>query len=278
MRVSRGLDRGVLSGSVHTLNFSYPSAVENNYWAAPVALQTTEPGTPQQSWTVTSTMLPSCSQGGVAITVCAQIYVSGYNSNASTVTLYYRVKRSGVSLTTASTTTAATTYYTLHIRGITPSINVQVGDTLDLFLWASTTGVDHRYNAIVFFPGRIRIQNPAGSDVFDETYHHITYSNFSKYPTLSRGTEYTGVTYYFYPAFAYSNIYEGINANKTYDIQLPFSDTLGGGVVVSSLNRLDTSDITSTLVNRSTTTEANAPVAAKQWVPATISFRRGFRV
>jgi len=125
--------------SLKTLEITYKPAVET-LLDTPEILPTSEPTTPQISYTVQESDLPILNIGVYRKVWIAWIFVCGYCSSSATV--YYRMFRNGSSVATGSANISAG-YYTY----IFWFYDVNVGDVLEVKLWSSASGSDWRYKA-----------------------------------------------------------------------------------------------------------------------------------
>jgi hypothetical protein len=125
--------------SLKTLNITYPIPYEN-LQGTPTALPTTEPVTSQIVYTVVDADVPS-----ISLTVESKKIVvflgAGNNTDAVAQTVYWRMIKNGSSVANGSASVSAGNYYTVNAF----FYDVAVGDTLELRLWASSTGVNWDY-------------------------------------------------------------------------------------------------------------------------------------
>jgi hypothetical protein len=86
---------------------------------------------------------------------------AGYNSSGSTATIYYRAIKNGTSVLTGNKSSMPNNqYYTFQFFGFYNSL--AVGDTIELRLWSSATGVNFDYKALTIYPTRIGFSNTTG--------------------------------------------------------------------------------------------------------------------
>ena len=110
------------------LNITYQTPQET-LLGTPETLPTTEPATPQISYTVTSGDLPTFNMPLFKKIWVALLYGAGKAVTAATI--YWRMKKNGASVATGSGSVAANTFYTWSCG----FYDVAVGDVLELALW-----------------------------------------------------------------------------------------------------------------------------------------------
>jgi len=133
----------------HTI--TYPAPYEN-LQDTPTDLPTAEPGTPQISYTVASgdlpVILPSLPDNGKYV---AYLIAAGKNTSASSQTVYFRMKKNGASITNGSSSVSAGYFYTRMFW----FFDVQPGDVLEIYLWASSSEVNWDYEARFIYVTRM---------------------------------------------------------------------------------------------------------------------------
>lgn len=146
------------------VTISYPDPDET-LLETPVALPTSEPGTAQISYTLASGHMPVWSPYELEHVKTAILYAAGKNTGGSAVTVYYRILKNGTSVATGSASVSAGQYYTgSHAQ----FLDAKVGDALSCKLWASVSGVNWDYKAILVWPTRI---GPKGQSIAAFTAH-----------------------------------------------------------------------------------------------------------
>jgi hypothetical protein len=123
-----------------TLTITYRTPQET-LLSTPQTLPTAEPASPQVRYTVTSADLPVMSIGVHRAIYTAALYAGGRFATAGT--LYWRMRRNGVSVTTGSASVSANAYYTVNAG----FFNINVGDVLEISLWSSVTDSQFDYSA-----------------------------------------------------------------------------------------------------------------------------------
>lgn len=123
-----------------TLNITYQTPQET-LLDTPETLPTTEPATPQIGYTVADADLPAFNMGVYAKKWVALLFGGGKFVTAGTV--YYRMKKNGVSVTTGNLAMTANYYYTLSAW----FYDVAVGDVLEIALWSNQADSNWDYKA-----------------------------------------------------------------------------------------------------------------------------------
>ena len=145
------------------VSISYPDPDETPL-ETPVALPTSEPASPQVSYTLATQHLPTWSPFELPHSKMMMLYAGGKNTSGGTLTVYWRVKVNGANHSTGSNTNVtASAYWTLNSFDL--PIPASVGDTVDVYLWASGAGVDLQYKAFACAPTRIGPYDAALADV-----------------------------------------------------------------------------------------------------------------
>jgi hypothetical protein len=128
--------------SLKTLNIIHQTPLET-LLATPQPLPTSEPATPQISYTVAQADLPTFSFPVYRAKFMAYLVAAGYVTTTSSSDVYLRMKKNGVSVISTYAWVPAGNYYTFNCF----FLDVAVGDVLEIALWADTTNVDWRYKA-----------------------------------------------------------------------------------------------------------------------------------
>jgi len=122
------------------LNISY-AAPQETLLAVPETLPTAEPSVPQIGYTVETADLPAFNMGVYRKIFVAMVFGAGKATTAGTV--YWRMKKNGVSVATGSGAVAANTFFTFNAY----FYNVGVDDLLELALWSNRTDTVWDYKA-----------------------------------------------------------------------------------------------------------------------------------
>lgn len=125
-----------------TLNIAYQSAYEY-LRDPPEPLPLTEPATGQVVWTVAANDLPVFSFNVLSRMWVGLLYVAGKNNDATSRTVYWRMKKNGGSVSSGNFAVAANDFWTLNsfFQGIV------AGDVLEVAVWATATLVTWDYEA-----------------------------------------------------------------------------------------------------------------------------------
>jgi len=138
--------------SKKTLNITYQTPQET-LLATPETLPTTEPATPQIGYTVADADLPAFNMGVYAKNWVASIYGGGKFVTAGTV--YWRMKKNGVSVANGNYAINAAYWYTVSAF----FYDVAVGDVLELALWSSVADSNWDYEAYQIQVTRLILMN-----------------------------------------------------------------------------------------------------------------------
>lgn len=153
MTVLLGDTGKVAYGTFKTTNITLPNLRENP--ALGLTLPTTEPGTPQISYTVQDSDLATFS-GTVPMSVknVPILYVSG-RVGASSTTINYRLSVNGTSkVQSNNANAAASSYFTYSFAKYIP---VSVGDVVTVSLWSNQTDTSIVYSAFSTNPTRLQL-------------------------------------------------------------------------------------------------------------------------
>jgi hypothetical protein len=131
-----------LAPETKIINVTHKAPVET-LQATPTALPTAKPATPQKSWTVASTDLPTCDVAPDKIQFQAFIVVAGKNTDTVAQTVYVDVHVNGTLRVSGSASIPADYYWTANIF----VGDVKIGDVIDVYVWASATTVNWDYDA-----------------------------------------------------------------------------------------------------------------------------------
>jgi len=162
-------------GARQVFSITMPS-VQETLLGTPETLPTTEPGTPQISYTIDSSALPTISPEPANVTWIARIFGAGQFTTGGTV--YWRLLKNSSSVATGSYSVSSNYYYTVEAN----AFDVADGDTIELSLWASTTDANWDYKAFQVHPTRICLH--AGAEVL---YRDLSLSSVSGHPVLTSG-------------------------------------------------------------------------------------------
>lgn len=136
--------KGPLMYSPRTDSLTYPT-VQETYDTVGTALPTSEPTESQIVYTIQESDLPVSTDKTATMKFTALLYGGGKNNGASAATVSYRILKNGVSVTTGSSSVAASNYYTISCYQL---YDVKAGDVVEIRLWATAVTVDYRYKAM----------------------------------------------------------------------------------------------------------------------------------
>ena len=159
------------------VSITYPDPDETPL-ETPVVLPTSEPASPQVSYTLATKHLPTWSPYELPHSKMMMLYAGGKNTSGGTLTAYWRVKVNGANHSTGSGTgVSADAYWTLNSLNL--PIPASVGDTVDVYLWASRANAELQYKAFACCPTRIGPYDIALADVV------VVIDGY--YPALTKG-------------------------------------------------------------------------------------------
>jgi hypothetical protein len=127
--------------SLKTLNITYPTPQET-LLSTPQTLPTTEPATPQISYTVAAGDFPTFNPPVYMKKHIALLYAGGKAVTAATIS--WRMKKNGLSVATGTINVAANTFYTLSAFF---GVDIVAGDVLEIALWSNQTDSNWDYKA-----------------------------------------------------------------------------------------------------------------------------------
>lgn len=157
MAIILGENKGISSLRTFSMSPGAPREVALGSSLLPNA----EGATNQVSFTIQDTDLPTISPAPYSMKFLAQIVVSGKNGATAPV-INFRIFKNGVSLvtgvSTSTVTMTANNYWTTnHWRWF----DVQVGDVLEVRLWASNADTTIDYAALQVYPANIYFVKPS---------------------------------------------------------------------------------------------------------------------
>ena len=200
--------------SLKTLNITYQTPQET-LLGTPETLPTSEPGTPQISYTVAEGDLPAFNMGVYSKKLIATIVGAGKFVTAGTV--YFRMKKNGVSVTTSSSAVSANYYYTWNCN----FYDVAVGDVLELALWSNQTDSNWDYKAYhtrvsrLILLNKLRLLMPCNFAALG-TYPVLTLGN--PWPSSSAAVLYPYNLDLVLPSISAAILYESLYPKNTYGL------------------------------------------------------------
>jgi len=129
--------------------------------STPVSLPTSKPSTPQLSIEITSEMMPTSDVAPESVGYQLAVYVAGKNTDTVAQTVYVEVVLNGTTVISRSTSVSAGYYWTF--SGFVS--NVDVGDVVDVYMWATSSLVNWDYYA--YQVQVMRVAYWSGSLVYD---------------------------------------------------------------------------------------------------------------
>lgn len=141
------------------ITIAYPAPRET-LLGVPDPLPTSEPITPQVSFTIDASDMPTVT-GLIAgaYTYIGFMYAAGHNTSGDVRTLGARYDRNGITqfsgdnVGTVSDGNCWT--YSNHLGG-NPWGDIEVGDVLEMWFWADAAGMDVDYQALALYPTQLR--------------------------------------------------------------------------------------------------------------------------
>lgn len=167
----------VAFGTLKTTNITLPTVRETPI--TQVTLPTTEPGTPQISYTVQSSDLAIFSGNVPSSVVHVPFVYSTGQAGASATIISYRILLNGASQSTGSSSSiTAGQYYTIEQMRYIP---VNVGDVITVSLWSNQADTTFNYHAFTTCYTRIQLTKP-GVVLKD-----VSYGGITALPILTQG-------------------------------------------------------------------------------------------
>ena len=218
----------------------------------PETLPTSEPATPQISYTVASGDLPVISPDMESKKWIG--YLVGAGKAVTAATVYWRMKKNGSSVATSSQSVAANQYYTYQAY----FYDITVGDVLELALWSNKTDSNWDYKAYQIVLTRMlpKIAHPILMP--------LNITGLTAYPTLTLGNPNASATRLCYiylddvqgPGLSGTQNFEALHAGPTYGFERLYQGD------ISNLNSVYTS-----------TSATYRPLYQKNYIPTSFVFR-----
>jgi len=191
--------------SLKTLNITLQTPLET-LLGTPETLPTTEPSTPQISYTVADANLPSYNIMPYVKKHVA--YLIGAGKFITAGTIYYRIKKNGASVYNGSVSVPANTYFT--INGF--FYDITVGDVLELSLWSSVTNSNWDYKAFSIMVTRLILMNR------QRILKPCNFSAVTAYPALTLGNPAVYSTYAFYTYFDNDSLIKNLTSTFVFSV------------------------------------------------------------
>lgn len=195
-----------------TIRINYKPPVENLF-STPINLPTSEPDTPQFSWTVSQSDLPDIYPQPLLYLYVAFVFLGGKNTSTSSITLYWKMLRNGVVVATGSGSVSAGYYWTLNAR----YLGIEPNDVLEIKLWTSASGVNYDYKAYQVLVTRLVTAEALNSVC--SVYFASMYSQ-----DLYLGNPYYVTSYGIYVYHLDYTIYTNLTSPTSFDILMPKSN------------------------------------------------------
>lgn len=234
--------------SFKTLNITYQTPQET-LLDTPETLPTSEPATPQIGYTVQNSDLPVLSLNCYRKVWVALLFGAGKFSTSGTV--YYRLKKNGVSIYSSNGSVSANLFYTVGAY----FYNVNVGDSLELALWSSVSGSNWDYKAFQVQVSRLIILDKP------RLMAPCIFAALSTQPVLTLGNP--GSTSYSLTPTHDDRSLAQISTSVTYTFLYP-KDNYG----MFTINEGDVYSLP-----RLRTHSSYRPYHSRNWVPTQIKFR-----
>jgi hypothetical protein len=205
--------------SLKTLNITYQNPQET-LLGTPETLPTAEPATPQISYTVAQSDLPTFNLSPYQKKWVAIVIGAGKAVTAATI--YWRMKKNGASVNNGSSSVSANNFYTRQCY----FYDVAVGDVLELALWSNKTDSNWDYKAYQIQVSRLILLNKP------RLLSPCNFAALTTQPALTLGNpSYSSQTLYPYhcditlPSISAATSYDWLYAKGTYGMfQLNYGD------------------------------------------------------
>jgi hypothetical protein len=236
--------------SLKTLNITYQTPQET-LLGTPQTLPTSEPTTPQISYTVAQSDLPTFNMSPYQKKWVAIVIGAGKAVTAATI--YYRMKKNGASVATGSSSVSANYYYTRECF----FYDVDVGDILELALWSNQTDSNWDYKAYQIQVSRLiplnkpRLLSPCN------------FAALTTHPALTLGT----------PSFTYYSLYPYHDDIELPSISAPTSYDFLYAKGTYGMFRIFWGDYSSSDYSTSRTSTTYRPYYYCNYVPTQITMR-----
>jgi hypothetical protein len=258
----------IADGTLKTFNITYPSAYEK-LLGTPISVpnQGTLPGTPIDTYTVTSSVFPTIAPNPISVKYTGMLILSGKNTDSATKTINYQINKNGSNVLAGTFSATNAQYWTDMFFKF---MDVAIGDVIDIYLYCSTSAlINYDYVAFTIVPTQLFLSK--ATLIKDASF------NVSLNSTLSLGTPNSSFTapWYVYPSTvvsstAYSvqmtanvsglSFNPQVNAYSFGRAQYGDSSGYGNGIYIASNNHA-----------------TNHPYYVRNYAPTQISFREVLR-
>jgi hypothetical protein len=165
-------------GAARTLTITYPTPRED-LLEVPITIPTSEPGSPQITWTILEADMPALSGAALTdITPIPAFFVGGTNDTTTPNVHYARLFKNGVEVGFTDRECDGEIFWTYSLyefAGVAP------GDVITLKLWADAEGLTYDYTALAVMVSRPNIAED-GDILFN-----VAYTGVTQYPSLTLG-------------------------------------------------------------------------------------------
>lgn len=248
-------------GSRKVLDITIPD-IQETLLGTPETLPTTEPGTAQVSYTLSSLLSFSFPVYNRLDVVC--VYAAGKAVTAATIS--WRMKRNGTSIATGSFAVAANTFYTISAFFL-PSIAPYVGDVYEIALWSNQTDSNWDFKGLALRPSRFT-PTPDVNTVIVQVSGTVMSSQTFTLGSPVRLDTWAG--YYPYHHFSASKGLNSIHTNTSTFTGVPLMQVSS---FINGFTRLYYGDYSSANTVVASTNAANHPQYALSEFPTQFSWR-----
>lgn len=249
----------VAFGNLKTFNITLATPRETILGSPIGSLPTSNPGTPQITYTIQTSDLPSITPSPLGVQYTALLIVGGKNTDAAAQTINYQCYKNG-SIVTGGNGLQSVPSWQFWTQSHYRFLGVQVGDVLGVSLWCTNANMNYDYYALSIHPTQMNLgKSYINKDV-----------NFSNYiaPSLSSGVPSRRVTDYLY-IFPSNSTTKSITPNGNVNFgTLSWNSSYFLGKIGYGDFNIGT-DVVSHASNR--------PYYSMNTVPTTISFREILR-
>lgn len=257
MTIQWGDTGKVYTGVLKTFTMNQPNPRET-LSGSPTSLPTTNPTNSgaQVSFTIQQSDLPTMAPDVASKQYCALVIVGGKNADAATQTVNSQIYQNGTSKGTASSSVTTNTFWTHNLYFTN---NVNVGDTINVSLWATSVNVNYDYICLMVIMTKI-LYVPRQSIMTN--FSVVTASDV--HPTLGTPQASSSAPYNIYlTPSALGNTTVGMSGNGNLDTLKAVNTTFN---LVASYFDTQQSNFTST-------NATNRPQYRTIYYPKTVSFR-----
>lgn len=178
-----------------SINISYPNDYVDSTTSS---VPTSEPGTSQLIWTVTSNDLPTVTPTPTSFINTGFLIIAGKNTSGTSRTVYWKLIKNGSTVQSGNSAVSNNYYYTINTYN---SYDVKVNDVLELRIWADGTGVDIQKRG--YFALVIRLlysmmqKNALCNASITSTYKTFGNGSSAVFPNLNIGKTTNAIGFYY---------------------------------------------------------------------------------